>query len=45
VPPFTALRVGANESGSTWNNYIQRIVVYPFAASDAQLQSISSGNF
>ena len=45
VPPCTYLRVGANEGGAAWNNYIQRLAIYPFAASDAQLQSISSGNF
>jgi len=27
------------------NGYIQRLAIYSFAASDAQLQSISSGNF
>ena len=27
------------------SGYVRRIAIYPFAASDAQLQSISSGNF
>ena len=34
-----------NGSSQFYGAYIQRIAIYPFAASDAQLQSISSGNF
>ena len=44
----TSYYIGNNNSGAAadWlNGYIQRLAIYPFAASDAQLQSISSGNF
>jgi len=34
-----------NGDSQFYDAYIQRIAIYPFAASDAQLQSISSGNF
>ena len=34
-----------NGSNQFHDAYIQRLAIYPFAASDAQLQSISSGNF
>ena len=50
APTFIASTLGigtdswGSGSGST-NGYIQRLAIYPFAASDAQLQSISSGNF
>lgn len=39
MPPFTMLHVGANEGGSAWGGYIQRILVYPFAMTDAELQA------
>ena len=46
LPAPGNFNIGADNSGSfQFNGYIKRIVVYPFAASDAQLQSISSGNF
>ncbi len=42
----TAINIGSdNGTSNFWNNYIQRIAIYPFAASDAQLQTISSGQF
>ena len=49
--PATSLVLGKNDvpssgaAGYLLNGYIQRLASYPFAASDAQLQSISSGNF
>lgn len=43
---LSVLNVGSISGGSGQpNSYIQRLAIYPFAASDAQLQSISSGNF
>ncbi len=42
----TAINIGSdNGTSNFWNNYIQRLAIYPFAASDAQLQTISSGQF
>ncbi len=46
VGNFNRMYIGDVSGGNRqFNSYIQRLAIYPFAASDAQLQSISSGNF
>lgn len=49
--PATSFLIGKNDipsngaTGYPLNGYIQKLAIYPFAATDAQLQSLSSGNF
>lgn len=46
VGTLNRINIGSRNDGAIqWNSYIQRIPIYLFAASDAQLQSIGSGNF
>lgn len=45
VPAMTTLRIGENIGGNFWGAPIAQMRIYPFAATDAQLQTISAGSF
>jgi len=43
---LTTLTIGNRPDGArSLSNYVQRVALFPYAANDAQLQSLSSGNF